>query len=72
MNEQSAAERRKDAYENCLTIEFPEGSGELITYDNAGKMHANYSAVGDADTATYLAQEMIKAKRYIKELFPDD
>lgn len=72
MNTNSPADLRKDAYENCLTIEFPANSGKLITYDDAGKMHANYLAIGDADIAGYLAAQMRAAKTKIRDMFPEE
>ena len=65
------AELRKDAYESCLTVEFPAGSGKLVTFDDAAKMYNSYHAVGDAATAAYLQEQLIDAKRRIKEMFPD-
>lgn len=71
-NRTTAAELRADAYANALTVEFPEGSGELVTYDEAAKMFNSYSAVDDNDTAAYLKQALKNAKAEIKKLFPDE
>lgn len=71
-NRTTAAELRADAYANCLEVEFPEGSGELITFDEAAKYFNSYNAVGDERTAGYLREQMIAAKHKIKEQFPDE
>lgn len=65
------AELRKDAYESCLTVEFPAGSGEMVTFDEAAKMYNSYHAVGDTATASYLQNQLVEAKQRIKEMFPD-
>lgn len=71
-NQSKAAELRKDAYEHCTMIVFPEGSDELITFDDAAKMYNSYNAVGDTETAEYLRSEMIRVKAEIKRMFPDE
>lgn len=68
----TAAERRKDAYEHCIMIVFPEGGDELITFDDAAKMFNSYSAVGDVHTAEYLRSELVRVKAEIKRMFPDE
>lgn len=53
-------------------VVFPEGSEELVTYDEAAKMFNSYSAVGDNETAEHLRSEMIRVKAEIKRMFPDE
>ena len=53
-------------------VVFPEGSDELVTYDEAAKMYNSYNAVEDEYTASYLKGELKRVKAEIKRMFPDE
>lgn len=67
-----ASRLREDAYNAERLIQWPAGSGELLTVTEASAKWCYYLAEGDIVTADALTVLIAAAKEEIREKYPDE